>query len=128
MNTLAQTQTNVKTQIIPQLHISALYQDSIGYQVILHWCGQGKAIDINNESGKTIFSNATFVNAIDESEGYDNDPSAKIHHLRPNEFVQLLSQSERETVAQFQYDATPRATPRARKPFSGRFSDTGAGY
>lgn len=121
MTILTQTQPSVNTQINPRLHLSAIYQDSIGFQIIVHWYGVAKAIDISSASGNNIFAAAMLAEAIESSEGYDEDLTAQIHFLHPNEFANLLNRDELEALKQFQWDAQPRATERSRHIVSGRY-------
>lgn len=123
---LNETSTEIKMK--PADHLFAIYQDSYGFRAILRWYGQNEAIDISDAEGQAIMAAVTLDDAVEDSEGYDDDPTAKIAWLNPNTYINLLADDTKEEVRLFQWKATPQGKPAARRnPITGHFLGGGRG-
>lgn len=121
MTTVTIAQTSMKTQVKPQDHLFAVYQDAIGFRAVIRWHGQTHSFDISPASGKAIMAAAMLDGAVEGSEGYDDDPTAHICWLHPNDYINKLSDDEQQAARLFQWQvANPQ--PRNRNPITGHYT------
>lgn len=89
---IATTQSEV--EILRRWHLASFYEDSEGYQVAVNVGRLGRAIDISHESGKAIKAAMMADSAVDDSDTYDEDPTARIYYLKLNNYGRLLTSDE----------------------------------
>lgn len=113
----------------PRLHLAAIYTDAEEATIVVYWYFQGRGLPISWESAARILSQAKHSDTIRDSDGYDEDPTARIYFLHRNEYVNLLRPEEREAVFDFQaeFDPPPRP-PLRRSVVTGRFKGGGGKY
>lgn len=78
----------------------AIYQDQHGYTAVVHHFGLLRRVDLCHASGEAVSAAMREDGAVESSDGYDDDPTAKIHFLFPNQYASLLTDDEQTAVAE----------------------------
>lgn len=116
---------NTINTLQPSLNLAAVYTDEEAATVLVRWYLREHVVPVSSATAQQILARAQRDQAITESEGYDDDPAARIHWLRQNEYVSLLHPTEKEAVSDFQANVGRRCRqyelPRRRSLVSGRF-------
>jgi hypothetical protein len=81
------------------LCVPALYVDARVARVLVRFGRWQEPVEISQESGRKILAAAIDAEAIADEEGYEEDCTARIYWLSPdNQFVNLMTKDERTAV------------------------------
>lgn len=83
----------------PKENIFALYEDFEEAAIIVRLYNDGRRVEISAESCAAIKTAMYADEMVEDSEGYDDDPTAFIYYLNPNAYVNLLTPDERKAVS-----------------------------
>ncbi len=108
-------------------HLFALYHDSQGFRACVRWFGETDSFSLSEATGRSISGAIILDDTAESVEGYDDDPTAEIIWLHPNQYIALMSPAEVEQVRTFQWEATPRREASRRNPLTGHFLGGGRG-
>lgn len=111
----------------PRNHLFALYRDGEGFRAIVRWYGQNEGLDLSDETGQAIYGRMILDDAVEDAEGYDDDPEAEIAWLHPNGYIALMNQEEQEQVRAIQWKLQPQIELKRRNPITGHFLGGGRG-
>lgn len=77
-------------------HINCYYEDAEGARIVIHRFGGGQAIDLSEESARIL--RAELGQSVESSDGFDEDPTATIYFLHPNQLGEHLNDAEKSQV------------------------------
>lgn len=83
----------------PPRNIFAYYEDVEEQVIIVRSFGDGERVVISPESGAAIKTAMFADEMVEDSEGFEDDPSAFIYYLHPNEYGKLLTQAEQDAMS-----------------------------
>ena len=108
--------------------IAAIYNDSTQSSLIIYypWNKEMDRVEISLASFQAVLTAAQADNTISDSEGYDDDPSARIYWLRYNSYANLLEDGDRADFhatygREYSKRLAAQRPSQRRNPMTGRF-------
>lgn len=93
-------------------HINCFYEDAVGARIVIHRFGGGAAIDLSPQTAEFIRA-ALGSNAVSQ-DGFEDDPTATIYFLHPNQLGQHLNEAEqqlvKDAIVRMWHEANPGAS------------------